>query len=310
MQLSDFVRTVGQEWMRRYRGRVGKLSLSAGFTCPNRDGTVGRGGCSFCSVSSFSGARETSVSDQIRAQKDQGSDFYFAYFQAYTSTYGEVESLKKLYDEALSHESVIGLSVGTRPDCISDECLDLLSSYQDAGSHVIVELGLQSIHDRTLRLINRGHDAGCYRDSARRILVRGLELCTHLIVGLPGESLDDNLISLEAALESGSHGLKLHPLHIVRGSRMASDYRRGEIRLLSRDEYVARAGEMIARTPSRIVYHRVSATAMDGTLIAPEYCRRKFEIIDSLTNYLARYGVQGSAVGDPYVPEELTKTDV
>ena len=200
-------------------------------------------------------------------------------------------------------DGVVGLCVGTRPDCCPDECLDLLSSYRDLGKDVIVELGLQTALDHTLKNINRGHDFSSYARTAERIRRRNLKICTHLILGLPGESLEDNIFSLNAVLDAGTDGIKLHPLHIVRGSIMAKQYRAGEIRLLSLDEYTGRACELIARTPARIVFHRISATARSPFLIAPDYCEKKFPVIDSVTGYLSRYGVQGSAIGDPFIPE-------
>ncbi len=304
MQLTDFVYTIGAQWKEKYQGTVRKLSLSGSFSCPNRDGTIGRGGCTFCNVSSFSESSEAPISQQICMQKniERESVAYFAYFQAYTSTYAEVSYLKSLYDEALAHAHVVGLCVGTRPDCVRDDCLDLLKSYQDQGIDVILELGLQSASNRTLHLINRGHDFASYVDSCRRAHDRGIKVCTHLIIGLPGESLDDNLQTLDQVLAVGVEGLKLHPLHIVEGSVMAEQYRRGRIELLSLDEYVKRAYELVVRTPSNIVYHRLSATARKPTLIAPAYCERKFTVIDRLTQYLSLYGCQGSAIGDPYIP--------
>ncbi len=303
MQLTDFVHTIGTEWKYLYLGSVGKLSLSGKFSCPNRDGTIGRGGCTFCSVGSFSEVSALSVPEQIRVQSDSGFSYYYAYFQSYTSTYAEISYLRKLYDEALLFDGVVGLCVGTRPDCCSDECLDLLCSYRELGKDVIVELGLQTAVDSTLKAINRGHDFRSYADAAKRIRGRGLKLCTHLILGLPGETLEDNIFSLEAVLDAGTDGLKLHPLHIVRGSVMAAQYRAGEIKPLTCEEYTHRAGEVIARTPSGIIFHRVSATARAPFLIAPDYCAKKFPVIDSVTQYLSRYGVQGSAVGDPFIPE-------
>lgn len=303
MRLTDFVHTIGTDWKYLYHGNVGKLSLSGKFSCPNRDGTIGIGGCTFCSVGSFSEVSSASVQDQIRSQTESGFDYYYAYFQSYTSTYAEVRYLKELYDQALMYDGVVGLCVGTRPDCCPDECLDLLSAYRDLGKDVIVELGLQTALDQTLKNINRGHDFSSYARTAERIRRRNLKICTHLILGLPGESLEDNIFSLNAVLEAGTDGIKLHPLHIVRGSIMAKQYRAGEIRLLSLDEYTGRACELIARTPARIVFHRISATARSPFLMAPDYCEKKFPVIDSITCYLSRYGVQGSAIGDPFIPE-------
>ncbi len=304
MKLTDFVHTVGVQWKYRYHESIGKLTLTGGFTCPNRDGTISRGGCTFCSVSSFSDLSDQDIPTQISSGVNLGAHrLYFAYFQAYTSTYAETQVLERLYREALSHSQIVGLCVGTRPDCLSRSCLDLLCRLRDSGIAVIVELGLQSAHDRTLRLINRGHDFASYEQSASLVRSCGLELCTHLIIGLPGESLEDNLNSLDAVLQVGTDALKLHPLHIVRGSVMERQYRSGRIAPLTLQEYTCRAGELIAHTPSRIVFHRVSATARAPFLVTPDYCQKKFPVIDAVTNYLNLYGVQGSAIGDPYLGE-------
>ena len=313
MRLTDFVHTVGAQWQRRYGTAVGKIALSGGFTCPNRDGTLGRGGCTFCSVSSFSDLPEGDIASQIAAGSGNAPDpgagsgrfrRFFAYFQAYTSTYGEIGRLRELYRQASSSAQIVGLSVGTRPDCLGSACVDLLRSLRAEGLDILVELGLQTSCDKTLTAVNRGHGADAFLRAAEMVKRADLELCTHLIVGLPGEELEVNVRSLRTALEAGSDALKMHPLLIARGAVMAAQYRRGEIALLSLEEYVRRAGELIALTPSRVVYHRISSSARGDQLLAPDYCRGRFTVIDAVTSYLSRYGVQGSAAGDPYLPGE------
>jgi radical SAM protein (TIGR01212 family) len=234
MTLSDLVNTFGTDLMRRYGARVHKLALHAGFTCPNRDGSKGIGGCSFCNNVSFSpnAAREPSVAEQIAAgravvRKRTGAQRFIAYFQAYTNTYDDVERLGALYRQALAEPDVIGLSVGTRPDCVPDAVLDLLAGMRAEGYEVWLELGLQSAFDATLDRVNRGHHFADYRRAVRGARLRGLPVCTHLIVGLPGEGREAALGSLERVLDLGTDGLKLHPLHVVRHTLLAQQWQRG-----------------------------------------------------------------------------------
>ena len=194
--LSQQLRTFGQAMLARYGERVHKISLNASFTCPNRDGSKGRGGCTFCNNVSFNpnGRSPDAISAQLEAgrrviRKRTGARKYIAYFQAYTNTYADIEHLSDLYGQALSEPDIIGLSVGTRPDCVPDAVLDLLASYQDSGYETWLELGLQSAFDETLARVNRGHGFSEYRDTVSRARARGLQVCTHLIIGLPGETI-------------------------------------------------------------------------------------------------------------------------
>ena len=221
MQLDHYVNTIGRHLRGRFGERVHKLPLHANFTCPNRDGTLGRGGCTFCNVRSFN--QEDAA--PLAAQLDEGrtkmnrARRYLAYFQAYTSTYAEVATLQRLYEEALAGADIVGLCVGTRPDCVPDAVLDLLAGYRAHGYEVWLELGLQSAFDDTLARINRGHGLAAYADAITRAHARGVPVCTHLIVGLPGEPPERSLDTLDRVLELGVAGLKLHPLMIVKGSR-------------------------------------------------------------------------------------------
>ena len=191
MQLHELINTFGQDLKQRHGQKIHKLSIHGAFTCPNRDGTLGRGGCTFCNVSSFAdeSTQQLSVVQQLLARRDEvtRAKRYLAYFQAYTSTYAEVEYLQRMYEEALSVSDMVGLCVGTRPDCVPDAVLDLLAGYQARGYEVWLELGLQSANDKTLQRINRGHVYAAYEDAVSRAHARGIKVCAHLIVGLPGE---------------------------------------------------------------------------------------------------------------------------
>jgi uncharacterized protein len=289
MALSDYVPTLGQALLRCYGERVHKLAIDAGFTCPNRDGTKGTGGCTFCNNSSFSpnGREPLPVREQIEAgrrviARRTRARRFIAYFQAYTNTYADPAHLDRLYREALAEPDVLGLSVGTRPDCVPDAVLDLLAGYQDEGHEVWLELGLQSAFDETLARVNRGHDFAEYRRAVRAARLRGLRVCTHLILGLPGESAWHTQVTLSRVLELGVDGLKLHPLHVVKGTRLANEWRRGEYQPITLPAYIAMAADLIERTPPQIVYHRLTGTAPANLLLAPEWCARKWTVLNGI----------------------------
>lgn len=279
--------------LRRYGERVHKIAIDAGFTCPNLDGSKGRGGCTFCNNASFSpnGRSPPTISEQIAAgrqviRKRTGAKKYLAYFQAYSNTYADVARLRKLYDQALAEPDVIGLAVGTRPDCVPDPVLDLLATYHGRGLEIWLELGLQSAFDETLKRVNRGHDFAAYKSAVLRARKRGLQVCTHLIIGLPGETRWHCEITLERVLALGVDGLKLHPLHVVKGTQLANTWRRGEYQPLTLDEYIEIATHLIQHTPPEVIFHRVTATASKQILLAPDWCSQKWLVINRITDAL------------------------
>jgi uncharacterized protein len=300
--LTDRIHTLGAALRARYGARVHKLTVSAGFVCPNMDGTRGRGGCTFCNNASFAPqgydggdvARQLAEGRAVVARRT-GARRYLAYFQAYTNTYADVARLRALYDEALAQPGVIGLSIGTRPDCVPEPVLELLAGYRDRGHAVWLELGLQSAFDETLVRVNRGHGFAEYVDAVHRAHRRGLEVCTHLIVGLPGEADRHARETLTRVLEVGTEGLKLHPLHVVRGTQLARDWRAGTYRPWTMDEYVATAADLIEMTPPEVVFHRLTATARAPLLLAPQWCAGKWRVLNAIADELARRGTrQGS----------------
>jgi radical SAM protein (TIGR01212 family) len=295
MNLANYVNTFGKVMLARYGERVHKIAIDAGFTCPNRDGSIGRGGCTFCNNVSFSpnGRRPHRIAEQIESgrrviTRRTGAKKYIAYFQAYTNTYADVRELTRLYDEALQEPDVIGLDVGTRPDCVPDAVLDLLLDYQQQGYEVWLELGLQSAHDATLKHVNRGHGFAEYEQAVVKARSRGLKVCTHLILGLPGESTAHHLSSLQRVLELGVDGLKFHPLHVVKGTRLANEWRRGEYQPLTMEQYVADVVELINLTPDEIIFHRLTGTASADVLLAPAWCAKKWQVLNRITNVLAK----------------------
>ncbi|CAK0751813.1 TIGR01212 family radical SAM protein [Gammaproteobacteria bacterium] len=294
MVLSDYVHTFGQSLLRRYGERVHKIAIHAGFTCPNRDGTKGSGGCSFCNNASFApNTRHTAtVSEQIAAgrvviQKRTGARLYLAYFQAYTNTYATLEKLRLLYEEALAEPDVVGLSVGTRPDCVSSEVIALLAGYQKRGYEVWLELGLQSAFDSTLARVNRGHGFSEYKETLLAVHEAGLRVCTHLILGLPGETLDHYRETLDRVITLGVEGLKIHPLHVVRGTRLAEEWWSGNYVPLDLSEYVSVVSGLVRRTPPEVVFHRLTGTAEPSLLLAPNWCAKKWAVLNAITAELA-----------------------
>ena len=293
--LSERVHTLGQDLLRRYGQRVHKLAINAGFTCPNRDGTKGTGGCTFCNNQSFSpNAQEPpSVTAQIAAgravlARRTGARRFIAYFQAYTNTYDRIERLRARYDEALLIPDVVGLSIGTRPDCVPEAVLDLLAGYRAQGKEVWLELGLQSADDETLARVNRGHGFAEFQSATRAAQRRGLKVCAHLIVGLPGEGRDAALWSLERVLNLGVEGLKLHPLHVVRHTRLALEWERGDYVPLALDDYAGICADLIERTPPAVVFHRLTGTASRSILLAPHWCAWKWAVLNRIEAELDR----------------------
>ncbi|MBO8087226.1 MAG: TIGR01212 family radical SAM protein [Marichromatium sp.] len=309
--LSDRVNTFGQYLLNRYGQRVHKLALNAGFTCPNRDGTKGRGGCTFCNNVSFSpNAKEPpSIAEQIESgrtvlAKRTGARRFMAYFQAYTNTYDPIDALRERYDSALVHPDVIGLSIGTRPDCVPEAVLDLLARYRARGKEIWLELGLQSADDRTLERVNRGHTFADYQRAVQAAHRRGIPVCAHLIVGLPGEGRNHAIESLERVLGVGVEGLKLHALHVVRHTRLAVDWRRGHYQPLALEDYVATCADIIERTPPEVTFHRVTGTASRDILLAPDWCSQKWAVLNGIEAELYR---RGTRQGDLITPSSCRK---
>ncbi|CAG18966.1 MULTISPECIES: TIGR01212 family radical SAM protein [Photobacterium] len=309
MQLHELVNTFGQDLQRRYGEKVHKLSLHGGFSCPNRDGTIGRGGCTFCNVASFADeqAQYLPIRQQLaqRAVKTDRANRYLAYFQAYTNTYAEVQLLKNMYEEALQAANIVGLCVGTRPDCVPDAVLELLASYCEQGYEIWLELGLQTANDKTLKRINRGHDFACYEKITKRARAMGIKVCTHLIVGLPGDTKEDNLETLKRTIAVGTDGIKLHPLHIVEGSIMAKAWKADRLEALSLETYTEIAAEMIRLTPPEVVFHRVSASARRPTLLAPTWCENRWLAMIDIGKYLDQHGAQGSALDNSFIYQPI-----
>jgi radical SAM protein (TIGR01212 family) len=279
----------------RFGGPVRRVTVDAGFTCPNVDGTVTTGGCVYCDNRSFSPNRRlprTTIRAQVQRgvellSRRFGADRFIAYFQAATNTHAPIERLRNLYEEALDHPQVVGLAVGTRPDSVPDPVLDLLQEYA-RGRYVCLELGLQSIHDRSLDWMNRGHHYDAFLDAVRRCEGRGLDVCAHVILNLPGESHADMMATADALAALPVQGVKIHNLHVVRGTPMEAMYHAGDVPLLTRDEYVRTVCDFLERLPPEMVIHRLSGDAPPDYLVAPAWCLDKPGLLRAIHAEMAR----------------------
>lgn len=266
---------------RRFGCRVQKITIDAGLSCPNRDGTIAAGGCIYCNQRGSGTGRfpELSVTEQLESAKDflrrrYKAKKFIAYFQSFSNTYAPVDKLRSLYEEALDVDDIVGLSIGTRPDCVAEPVLDLLGELAERTC-LTMEYGLQSIHDATLWRINRGHTAEIFRDAVVRTRARELDVCAHVILGLPGESKDDMLDTARALGTMDIQAVKIHLLYVIRGTELHRLYERSEYRCLSRAEYVDIVGDFIALLSPCVTLHRLTGDPHPDELVAPAWAREK-----------------------------------
>lgn len=295
-------------WIReQFPYRVQKISIDAGFTCPNRDGKVGLGGCVFCDNRTFNPAyceREKSVREQIIAGKEffarKYPDMkYLAYFQAFSNTYADVEHLKRLYEEALDVEDVVGIVIGTRPDCMPDDTLDYLDEL-NRQTFMIVEYGIESTNNDTLRLINRGHTFECSADAIRRTAERNILTGGHIIIGLPGESPEDSLQQAETISSLPLDILKLHQMQVVKGTRLAMMYQGegAQPYIYNKvEDYIKLMAEYISRLRPDMILERFVSQSPKGMVIAPSWGIKNHEFTNLLDNYLREHDItQGCSI--------------
>lgn len=279
----------------KFGERVQKVSLDAGFTCPNVDGSVAVGGCTFCDNRSFSPSRRTprlSIRDQLdngirRLKTRYTADKFLAYFQPATNTYAPVEKLRPLYESALDHPQVVGLAIGTRPDCVSDEVLDLLQEIA-SRAYLSVEYGVQTIHDRSLDWMNRGHHYDATLDAMHRSRGRGFEICAHIILGLPGESHADMLGTAREIARLKLDAIKIHNLYAVKNTPLAEQVERGEVQLMERDDYIRTLVDVLEILPPEMIVERISGDAPPDYFIGPSWCLDKPGILLALRHELER----------------------
>ena len=284
IRLTDYYRRI-------YGCKVYKLGIDAGFTCPNRDGTLGAGGCIFCGAdggSAFTG-KGGSIRQQLAAAREKvafkGGEKFIVYFQSFTNTYGQPEYLEKCYREAIEDEDIVGLAIGTRPDCLGEPVVQLLKQI-NAVKPVTVELGLQTVHEESIRYIRRGYDNSVYFDAVKRLKAAGIEVVTHIILGLPGETEEMLVRTAQAAVAAGTVGVKFHLLHVLKGTDLARDYLEGKFRCLELEEYARILDACLAVLPESTVVHRITGDGAKKDLIAPMWSADKKRVLQYLNTHL------------------------
>ena len=285
---------LSDHYKEKFGCKVYKLSLDGGFTCPNRDGTVGTGGCIFCGGDGSGAFAERSCENitaqleraKLRVQGKNKSNKYIAYFQSFTNTYAPVENLRKLYMQAIEPEYIVGLAIGTRPDCLDNDVIDLLREL-NSRKPVFVELGLQSVHAASVSFIRRGYPNEVYFSAVRRLRAVGIHVVTHIILGLPGETAEMMEQTTRAAVDAGTDGVKFHLLHILRGTDLEQAYLDGKVRCMTLEEYGAILKRCIALLPPETVVHRITGDGAKRDLIAPLWSADKKRVLNYLNALLS-----------------------
>ncbi len=288
-------------WNRHLRDEFGmkifKVALDAGFDCPNRDGTVAYGGCTFCSVAGsgdFAGNRVDSIVDQFEERKNKMHQKwkdakYMAYFQAYTNTHAPLSVIKEKFEAALAIDGVVGLSIATRPDCLPDDVVEYLAELNER-TYLWVELGLQTVHERTANLINRAHDYSCYLEGVQKLRNHGIRVCTHIINGLP---LEDNEMMLETVREIAKQdvqGIKIHLLHLLKGTPMIKQYEKGLVEFMDKDQYIQLVVDQLELLPPEMVIHRITGDGPINLMIGPMWSVNKWDVLNGIDAELERRG--------------------
>ncbi|TAL35203.1 MAG: TIGR01212 family radical SAM protein [Spirochaetes bacterium] len=288
----------GDYLLKKFGCRVLKLPIDARLTCPNRDGTLDTRGCVFCGEDGSASPTSAGTEDihlQMRTARESfrraGADtLYIAYFQAFTNTYAPVDVLKRLYDAALGEPGVTGLMIATRPDCVPDETLDLIAGYAREGFELWLELGMQSAHDKSLETLGRRHTNADTVDAVSRAALRGIPVCTHLILGIPGESWKDIMDTAALVSSLPVRGVKLHHLHVIRGTQLEKAFREGKFSPLGLEEYVSSACDFLERLRPDIIIHRLIGDRPPATLVAPLWALHKGTVLRAIEEELMRRG--------------------
>ena len=285
-------RKLSDHYMEKFGCKVYKLSIDAGFTCPNRDGTLGHSGCIFCSADGGGEFAEkgSSITRQLEQAKKRveskcKSGKYMTYFQSFTNTYAPLEVLRQRYLEAIAPDYIVGLAIGTRPDCLPDQTVALLKEI-NAIKPVCVELGLQTVHEASAAYIRRGYVNQVYFDAVRRLKAAGIEVVTHIILGLPGETADMMAETTAAAVDAGTDGVKFHLLHVLRGTDLEKDYLAGKFSCLTLEEYGHCLQLCLEKLPQRVVVHRITGDGAKRNLVAPMWSADKKRVLNYLNQIL------------------------
>ncbi|MBP1976416.1 radical SAM protein (TIGR01212 family) [Cohnella thailandensis] len=289
--------TWNHEMRERFGAKVMKVMLDAGFTCPNRDGTIAAGGCTFCSArgsGDFAGSRRDDLVDQFNKIRDRQhlkwpNAKYIGYFQAYTNTYAPLATLKEYYETILAQPGVVGLSIATRPDCLPDDVVDYLAELSER-TYLWLEMGLQTVHESTSRLINRAHDTACFEDAVARLRARGIRVCAHIIYGLPGEDREMMLETGRRVSRMDVQGIKIHLLHLMRKTPMVRQWKEGLLRFLEMDEYIGLVADTLEILPPEMIVHRLTGDAPRDLLIGPMWSLNKWPVLNGIDAELVRRG--------------------
>ena len=280
---------------KKFNEKVYKVTLDAGFSCPNRDGTLSSSGCIFCDDSgSFSQAHSNKL--DVEKQLEVGMETlkkrfkakkFLSYFQAYSNTYKPVDKLKLLYDKALTPDDVVGLSIGTRPDCVDDEKLDLIASYSKT-KEVWLEFGLQSANDKTLKMINRGHDYKCFENAYLKAKDRNINVCVHVILGLMNETYDEIMYTAKTLAKLNVDGIKFHMLCVLKNTQLEKIYNKNKFELLNEDEYVDLVCDFLEVLPPTTTIHRIAGIGLNKLPIEPHWIMNKFETLNKIDRTLEK----------------------
>jgi len=311
------INTIGKYWKKKYKEKVYKVPISiSGFTCPNIDGTITKGGCTFCENESFSPnqvdkskfklnlqSKENPYLDkqlmQLKMQFDAtkerlqnkfGAKKFIVYFQSFTNTYAPLDTLKALYSRALEFENVVGLSIGTRTDCITDETLDYLEELSKT-KEIWLEYGIQSVYDKTLEKINRGHDFANIKEWITKTKERDLLVCGHLVFGLPGENQEMMLKGVEETIKLNVDSIKFHPLYVVENTLLTNEYKKGRFEPISEEEYIETLVKSVEMLPPNISISRVTAGISDSSLLSPSWCNNKHRQMHNIKQALLKKGL-------------------
>ncbi|MBM7579009.1 TIGR01212 family radical SAM protein [Jeotgalibacillus terrae] len=285
--------------------KVFKVALDGGFDCPNRDGTVAHGGCTFCSAAGsgdFAGNRVDPLEVQFnevktRMHRKWKEGKYMAYFQAFTNTHAPVEVLREKYEKVLGFEDVVGLSIATRPDCLPDDVVDYLAELNER-TYLWVELGLQTVHESTATMINRAHDFECYKEGVKKLRDRGIRVCSHIINGLPGEDRDMMMETAQAVADLDVQGIKIHLLHLLKGTPMVKQYEKGQLEFMSQEDYVELVCDQLEILPPEMIIHRITGDGPIDLMVGSMWSVNKWEVLTGIDRALIE---RGSCQGSKYV---------
>lgn len=294
---------------KKFGEKVFKISLDAGFTCPNRDGSISKGGCIFCSPR---GSGDFTIAlDDISMQFDEAKAImmkkwktgkYIAYFQAYTNTYAPASVLRERYYSIMNKENLVGIAIATRPDCLPHDVIELLKEINEI-TYLWVELGLQTVNEDTTKLINSGYTLNSYIDSVKNLKEAGIDIVTHCILGLPGENREDMMKTVDFIANTGTQGIKLHLLHLLKDTPMVELYEKGQLVLLEKDEYVDLIVDAVEKIPKEMVIHRLTGDGPRKTLIGPKWSLNKWEVLNAIDDrFIERDTWQGKKYNKNGIP--------